>query len=479
MRAGFAACVVAVACAVIARAAIAADPETPLTLKEAIRIAQGHHPAVEEQQGQAVAAHGRSEQALSRLLPFLQANAAFAPTTPNLVVTPPQARTVFFQANSTTVVDTTGAVVGVTCRTPGVGGCTQVPPSPTSWTPQNFWLAQLGVSWTVWDWGRSIYGYRGARDLATAADVGVRATELDVSLQVALAFFGAVAADEQLALAQDAVKTYQAHLAQTRSFKESGLRTGIDVATAESASASSEIALARAVSAREAARAQLQVALGVTHWGGWRLEPEPGTFEVQATDEQRAAAHAAELVDIAAAHRPDLEALRLEERGLNDQVWASRGSYLPELTLSVSPAWAGPALSSLTPNLTWMVGVGYASPGLSPVLVHGQTREAKGALVTTRAQRRSALDNVRAETITAQATFVAARDELRFARTLVESAARQRALAEGRYQTGVGNVIELYDALLTDVNARSQLVQARLDLASTRARLQHALGDIR
>ena len=52
----------------------------------------------------------------------------------------------------------------------------------------------------------------------------------------------------------------------------------------------------------------------------------------------------------------------------------------------------------------------------------------------------------------------------------MDSAARQRGLAEGRYRKGVGNVIELYDALLTDVNARIQLVRAHLDLASARAR---------
>jgi len=109
--------------------------------------------------------------------------------------------------------------------------------------------------------------------------------------------------------------------------------------------------------------------------------------------------------------------------------------------------------------------------------VHGQTREAEGAYVAARAQRRAALDAVSAETVTARAALIAARDELRFARTLVASSARQRGLAEGRYTTGVGNVIELYDALLTDVGARSQLVQARLDLASARARLQHALGE--
>jgi outer membrane protein TolC len=467
---------VATACAVLAAAA-AAEPETPLTLREAIRIARSHHPTIEAQRGQALAAHGREEQALSRLLPFLQGQAAFAPTTPNLVVTPPQARTVFFQANSDTVVDTTGAQVGVTCRTPGVGGCTPVGPSPISWTPQRFWTAQVGLSWTAWDWGRSLFGYRGARDLAAAADVGVRASELDVTLQTELAFFAVLAADEQVAVAQDAVRTYRAHLEQTRGFHDSGLRTGIDVATAESAEAAVGIELARAVAARDAARAALEVSLGVTRWNGWRLVSEPGVYEVHPEDDQRAAEPVATLVDVAAGHRPDFEALRLEERGLGASVSATRGSYLPEITLSVSPAWAGADLSTLTPNLTWMIGLGYPSPGFSPLLVHGQTTEAAGALSTTRADRRALLDAVRAETATAQASLVAARDELRFARTLVASAGRQRGLAEGRYTTGVGNVIELYDALLTDVNARSQLVQARLDLASARARLRHALGE--
>ena len=179
----------------------------------------------------------------------------------------------------------------------------------------------------------------------------------------------------------------------------------------------------------------------------------------------------------AEARRPDLESLRLGERGLAAATSATRGSYLPELTLSVSPTWGGRDLSSLTPNLTWMVALGYPSPGLSPLLVHGQTREAQGALAAVRAQRRAALDAVRAETTTAQASLAAALDELRFARTLVAASARQRGLAEGRYQTGVGNVIELYDALLTDVSARSQLVQAHLNLASARARLRHALGE--
>ena len=220
--------------------AAAAESETPLTLREAIRIAQSHHPAVEAQRGQATSAHGRQEQALSRLLPFLQGSAAYQPTTPNFVVNPAQARAVLSQAGRDTVVDAGGAPVTVVCATPGVGNCAAAAPLPNVWTPQSFWLAQVGLSWTAWDWGQFILGYRSARELAAASDVSVRASELDVTLQVELAFFGALAADEQLAVADDAVKNYGAHLAQTRALHDSGLRTAIDVATAESAEASVE-----------------------------------------------------------------------------------------------------------------------------------------------------------------------------------------------------------------------------------------------
>jgi outer membrane protein len=169
--------------------------------------------------------------------------------------------------------------------------------------------------------------------------------------------------------------------------------------------------------------------------------------------------------------------LRLQQQAFSASVASARGGYLPALSLNLEPIWAGPSWSSLTGNLTVTIALGFPLEGMSPWLVHGQAREAAGNLTIARAGERASRDSIRQELADARTSFNYARDELRLARKLTEASARQRALAEGRYQTGVGNVIELYDALLTDVNARSQLVQARLDVASSRARLQHALGE--
>jgi len=49
-------------------------------------------------------------------------------------------------------------------------------------------------------------------------------------------------------------------------------------------------------------------------------------------------------------------------------------------------------------------------------------------------------------------------------------------LAEGRYQTGVGSLLELADAQLALTQAQGDRVQAEFSLASARAALLHALG---
>jgi outer membrane protein len=49
-------------------------------------------------------------------------------------------------------------------------------------------------------------------------------------------------------------------------------------------------------------------------------------------------------------------------------------------------------------------------------------------------------------------------------------------LAEGRYQAGVGNVIELGDSQVALTTAAAQEVQAIFNLATARAKLLQALG---
>jgi len=56
------------------------------------------------------------------------------------------------------------------------------------------------------------------------------------------------------------------------------------------------------------------------------------------------------------------------------------------------------------------------------------------------------------------------------------NAREQLRLAEGRYQSGVGSIIELGDAQIAATSAAAQVVQADFNLATARAQLLTALG---
>ncbi len=59
---------------------------------------------------------------------------------------------------------------------------------------------------------------------------------------------------------------------------------------------------------------------------------------------------------------------------------------------------------------------------------------------------------------------------------IVENQKIRLRLAEGRYQAGVGSIIELQDAQVALTSAQGQAVQAGFNLSVARAKLLNALG---
>jgi outer membrane protein len=301
--------------------------------------------------------------------------------------------------------------------------------------------------------------------------------ERDVALNARLAFYQAIAAEGQIKVGEESAETYRRQLEQTRALYDSGLRTKIDVATAESGLASAELTLARARAGLEMARASLAASLGEESWGDWRLRFDPADFESRPEDQARSSTPEPALAETALRRRSELTELELLARSYADQARSQRGQYLPQLTLGATPSWAGEQVSSMIGNLTLSISLSYPLGGMSPLLVRGQIREAEGNLLSARARERAERVGIRQELRNARALLVAAGEEVRSAHRLVEAAAAQRDLAIGRYASGVGTIIELQNALLNDVTARFQLVQAGYDLTAARAQLQHALGE--
>jgi len=75
-------------------------------------------------------------------------------------------------------------------------------------------------------------------------------------------------------------------------------------------------------------------------------------------------------------------------------------------------------------------------------------------------------------------TLATATQTVRTAADLLASAEQSERVAAGRYQAGVGNILDLLNAQSALANARLQRIQAMLDWHVSRAALARAIGTL-
>jgi len=180
------------------------------------------------------------------------------------------------------------------------------------------------------------------------------------------------------------------------------------------------------------------------------------------------------LVEKAFSTRPELANLWKQEDAQHATIRSAKGGYGPSLVATGGASEAAILPSSPSPNvnlgvtLTWPIFQG----GLTVATVH----EAEAALSSITATRDLTRLQIQLGVNTAQLAVRAAKATIGASDEALTSAREQLRLAEQRYATGVGNIIELDDAQVTYTSAAAQVVQARYNLASARAQLLAALG---
>jgi Outer membrane protein len=181
-----------------------------------------------------------------------------------------------------------------------------------------------------------------------------------------------------------------------------------------------------------------------------------------------------DLLPLALKARPDLRALAEQVRAQEATISAIRGGYAPALGASTALTDAGPALDNMAWNwnaaltLTWQIFGGG--------ITKQQVREASATGSVLRGQYEIQHQQIRLDLEQARLAVRAAKASEEATHEAVVNAREQLRLAEGRYQAGVGNMIELGDSQVALTTVSAQEVQAHFNLATARAQLLLALG---
>ena len=330
--------------------------------------------------------------------------------------------------------------------------------------------AGLTVGQLITDFGRTSNLAESARLRASAQEQNVGNTRAAVLVEVDQAYFQALAADSVLKVSQAVVQNRQLILRQVRTLARSSLKSTLDVSFADVAASDAELALVRAENDAAAGRARLSAALGNGQAEPFELVEEPLPAALEPNPEV--------LVSQALQQRPDLAALRLNRDAAHKFADAERALSRPTVTL-MGVAGGLPATDPRLHGIYSAAGVNVSVP-----LWNGRLYAARQTEAQLRAE---ALDRdvddltvqlseqVRVAWLAANTAF----RRLDVTARLVAQAEQSLRLAQVRYDNGLGSIVELNQAQVSQVAAEIAAAGAKYEYLSRRAGLAFVMGVLR
>lgn len=336
-----------------------------------------------------------------------------------------------------------------------------LPRTVTTWTTTT--VARVSLSQILFDFGKNFASTEAARKLADSA---LEDTELQrqlVTQTVKESFTNINFAVRLIQVARQAVDRAELNLRSARGFFEVGTRPKSDVARAEVDVANARVDLIRARNAERLARVALATAMGL-----------PATTPIQIQDNlvyQPVALDRARLAAEALRQRPEYRQARLNAEANDARVRRAQRDFFPDIT---GGGFYGAARADM--NEIWELNL-----SLNWTIFDGgnriaRYREARANLTAAQERVKAAELDISREVEQSVNNVIEADERIQAAQVAVASAQENFRLAQGRFDAGVGTILELTDAQLALTQAQNTEAQALADYRIALARLDRAVG---
>ncbi len=292
-----------------------------------------------------------------------------------------------------------------------------------------------------------------------------------VALDARTAYYGHLAAQRALKVQEETVRQNQELLKQAQGFYQVGLKAKIDVTKAEANLYDAEANLIKVKNAVELSRVTLMTALGLKTWPYKKVEDI-----LEVTPQPRSLA---ELKAQALSQRPEIAKNRYQQDYSQAALRVARAGYFPTLSSLAAYGWSGPdaPFSDTTlGNRSWWVGAGLTVPMFDGLLSYHNVRVARANIRATQANAEVLSQDVSKEVDQGYLDMQSAWELIRASKKAMEAARENLRLAWGRYQAGVGTIIEVTDAQVQFSQSDLKFVQALYDYRVAEARLDKAIG---
>ncbi|MBI3015135.1 MAG: TolC family protein [Candidatus Tectomicrobia bacterium] len=329
----------------------------------------------------------------------------------------------------------------------------------------NSYGLNLNLNQTLIDFGRTSERTDVARDNLRASQEDLNSVRDQIIFNVRQSYYQLLASKRLVAVNEETVAQFEKRLEEARSFYEVGVRPRFDVTSAEVNLSNARLNLIRVRNNLELARVTLNNAMGIPNDTSYDLVDNLGFSPV-----------AYQLPDIllqAEQNRPELKSLKAKRQSAEDSLKLSRTNFFPTLTGNAGYGVSG---KEFPLNRTWNFGAVLSFDLFSGFETREQVAEARANVENVKSQEENLRLGIRREVQQAFLNLQEAQERVRVGELVVRQAQENLELARGRYQAGVGTLLEETDARVSLTNAQTTYVQALYDFRTAQASLEKAAG---
>jgi len=284
-------------------------------------------------------------------------------------------------------------------------------------------------------------------------------------------YFGLLAADEQLALAQQTLDAAERSYALNRQSFEAGVASELDLRTAEAQREAVRASVAQLEQSRDLAHNALVLLVGSPLPA---TLPAPGSLATQQLIDNLPAGLPSELLT----RRPDIRAAEHSLRAANANIGVARAAFFPAVRLTAFGGSASPELSDLFEGASkaWTFAPNIALPLFAGGANRAQLDAAKLANRIEVANYEKTIQTAFREVADALAIAKSIGIQIDAQTARVSAATRRYELSEARHKAGVDSYLTVLLAQQELFTAQQQLVAARLSRLNNLVSLYAALG---
>jgi len=400
-----------------------------LTLDECIAIALEGQPSIQERLATYAAARYRVNQAMAPLFPQLSAQVSSS-------------------RSHNTVIS---------------GGSGGGEPTLQDRTWDQTLTAQVLLSQLLFDFGKNLAETEGRRKLAEVEVENVELQRQLISATVKEAYTNTLFSQRLIRVQEQAQERADLNLRSAKGFFDVGTRPKSDVARAEVDVANAKLDLIRAKNALRTAIVALNTAMAINVDTPTQIVDnllyQPVTLDRQ------------QLRSDSLRQRPEYRSAKLTAAAAEARERRAFRDFFPDVT--GQGAYGG---TQKDLNEAWSIGVQLNWPFFDGGNRIARYQEAKAVLEGAKAAVATTELNIIQNVEQAEIAVDEAQERIQAAQALVASAQENFRLAQGRFDAGVGTILELTDAQLALTQAQNTESQALADYRIALARLDRAVG---